>query len=209
MKCTAQESTTMNSVTRNLRTATALLCLAGLGLNSALAQAPAPAPAQPNKLFIQILDGEGALNDIRSRTAREPIVQIEDENHKPIAGAVVLFTTPGSGPSAVFSNGLTSFQMTTGVDGKAVAQGLKPNNATGQFQIQVAATYGALSSVAVINQTNTGKSSAQSHAAHGAPIKVITIVSVLAGGAVATGLLLSRGSHSDTITPGTPTVGAP
>lgn len=208
----AQESIIMKSVTRNVRTATALLCVAGLCLNSALAQAgsaPAQASAQPNKLFIQILDGEGALNDIRSRTAREPIVQIEDENHKPIAGAVVLFTTPGTGPSGVFSNGLTSFQTTTGMNGQAVAQGFKPNNATGQFQIQVSATYGGLSSVAVINQTNTGKSSAQSHAAHGAPVKVITIVSVIAGGAVATGLLLTRGGHSTTITPGTPTVGAP
>ena len=56
----------MISFNQNVRTVTAILCLAGLSLNSA----PAQAPAQPNKLFIQILDGEGALNDIRSRTAR-------------------------------------------------------------------------------------------------------------------------------------------
>jgi len=203
----------MNSLHKIVRTLAAILCLAGLGLNDAVAQAggaPAQAPAQPNKLFIQILDGEGALNDIRSRTAREPIVQIEDENHKPIAGAVVLFTTPGSGPSGVFSNGLTTFQTTTGADGRAAAQGLKPNNVTGQFQIQVSATYGNLSSVAVINQTNTGKGSPQSHASHGLSVKVITIVGVIAGGAVATGVLLSQnGGHSTTITPGTPTVGAP
>ncbi len=208
MKCTAQESITMNSLTHNVRIATAILCFAGLSLNNALAQANS-APAQPNKMFIQILDGEGALNDIRSRTAREPIVQIEDENHKPLAGAVVIFTTPDSGPSAIFSNGLTHFQTTTGEDGRAIAQGLKPNNASGAFQIQVSATFGALSSVAVIDQTNTGKISTHSHAAHGAPIKVIAIVSGIAGVGVATGLLLNRGSHSDTITPGTPTVGAP
>ena len=195
----------MTSFNQKVRTVTAILCLAGLSLNSALAQAP----AQPNKLFIQILDGEGALNDIRSRTAREPIVQIEDENHKPIAGAVVIFTAPGSGPSAVFSNGLTSFQTTTGGDGRALAQGLKPNNVSGAFQIQVSATFGALSTVAVIDQTNIGKTSAQSHATHGLSIKVIAIVSGIAGAGVATGFLLNRGSHADTITPGTPTVGAP
>lgn len=196
----------MNPVTAKFRTATAMLCLAGLSLNSALAQAPAP----PNRLFIQILDGEGALNDIRSRTAREPIVQIEDENHKPIAGAVVIFSTPGSGPSAIFSNGLTSFTTTTGADGRAAAEGLKPNGVAGEFQIQVSATFGILSSVAVINQTNSAKaSSTQSHAAHGLPIKVIAIVGGIAGAGVATGLLLSRGSHSDTVTAGTPTVGAP
>ncbi len=149
------------------------------------------------------------MNDIRSRTAREPIVEIEDENHKPIAGAVVIFTTPDSGPSAIFSNGLTRFQTMTGEDGKAVAQGLKPNSVSGAFQIQVNATFGTLSSVAVIDQTNSAKTSVQSHAAHGLPVKVIAIVSGIAGAGVATGLLLTRGSHSDTITPGSPTVGAP
>jgi hypothetical protein len=209
MKSTAQESTTMNPVTKKLRTATAILCLAGLALNNAVAQAP----AEPNRMFIQILDGEGVSNDIRSRTAREPIVQIEDENHKPIAGAVVIFSTPNSGPSAIFSNGLTSFKTTTGADGRAAAEGLKPNSVTGAFQIQVSATFGTLSSVAVINQTNTGKASS-THARetpikHGLPIKAIAIVGAIAGGAIVTGLLLSQGSHSDTITPGKPGVGPP
>jgi hypothetical protein len=196
----------MNPVTTKLRTATAILCLAGLSLNNGLAQTP----AEPNRMFIQILDGEGALNDIRSRTAREPIVQIEDENHKPIAGAVVIFSTPDSGPSAIFSNGLTSFETTTGADGRATAVGLKPNSVSGAFQIQVSATVGALSSVAVINQTNTGKTTTQSHhSSHGLPIKAIAIVSGIAGGAIVTGLLLSNSSHSDTITSGKPVVGPP
>jgi hypothetical protein len=206
MKNATQESTTMNPVTRKLQTATAMLCLAGLSLNNALAQAP----AQPNRLFIQIIDGEGALNDIRSRTAREPIVQIEDENHKPIAGAVVLFTTPDSGPSAIFSNGLTSFKTTTGADGRAIGEGLKPNSDSGAFQIQVSASFGSLSSVAVINQTNKGTTTTQPrHPSHGIPLKAIAIVGGIAGGAVVTGILLSQGSHSDTITAGRPGVGAP
>ena len=45
--------------------------------------------AVPQNLQITILDGEGALNNIKQRTAREPIVQVTDENHKPVAGAVV------------------------------------------------------------------------------------------------------------------------
>jgi hypothetical protein len=202
----------MNPVTQKLRTATAMLCLVGLSLNSALAQAP----AQPNRLFIQILDGEAALNDIRTRTAREPIVQIEDENHKPIAGAVVIFSTPHSGPSAIFSNGLASFKTTTGADGRAAAEGMKPNDVAGEFQIQVSATFGTLSSVAVINQTNKPtESSTQTNTpkapphSHALPIKVIAIVGGIAGAGVATGILLSHGSHSDTITAGLPRVGAP
>ncbi len=78
-----------------IRTITALACLATLQLGTA--PSFAEEPAAPNRIFIQIIDGEGALNDIRSRTAREPIVEVDDENHKPIAGALVLFSTPRLG----------------------------------------------------------------------------------------------------------------
>ena len=52
----------------------------------------APAWAQaPTGLSITIVEGEGAINNIRQRVNREPIVQVEDQNHKPVAGAVVVF----------------------------------------------------------------------------------------------------------------------
>jgi hypothetical protein len=191
-----------------LRSLAAMVCLASLPFTCL--DGFAQTPAAPNKLFIQIIDGEGALNDIRARTAREPIVEVQDENHKPVAGALVLFTTPGSGPSGVFPGGLTSFKATTGADGRATATGLKPNSVSGQFQIQVTATLGEQSTVAVINQTNTGKpASVQSHAAHGIPMKAFAIIGAVAAGGAVTGILLTRGTHSDTITPGAPTVGAP
>jgi hypothetical protein len=201
----------MSGFPSRFRTLTAVLCLASLqlGTTSGLAQAPPPAP---NRLFIQVLDGEGALNDVRGRTAREPIVQIEDENHKPIAGALVIFTVPNSGAGATFANGLTTFQTTTLADGKAIATGFKPNGVSGSYQIQVHATYGNLSSDSVINQTNVASPSSTPavHAARAFPLKAIAIVAAVAAGAVAAGILATRGGqHSDTVTPGTPTVGAP
>src|ERR1700683_5308119 len=93
------------------------------------AQATNPSPA----LVITILDGEGALNDIRQRTAREPIVQVEDENHKPIAGAAVLFTLPGSGPSGFFAGGAQTFSTITDSAGRAAAHGLRPNTISGSY----------------------------------------------------------------------------
>ena len=81
---------------------TSTKCLVSLGLSFLLAvpdvaraapQAPAPA-----KLNIVIVEGEGAINNIRQRTAREPIVQVEDENRRPVAGAAVLFLLPEDGP---------------------------------------------------------------------------------------------------------------
>ncbi len=198
----------MNGFHSKLRALTAMICLAGLPLTSVTGFGQAP--VAPNRMFIQILEGEGALNDIRGRTAREPIVEIQDENHKPIAGAIVIFTTPGSGPSATFANGLSTFQTTTLADGRASATGFKPNTTSGSYQIQVSASFGSLSSVAVINEINAaGGSSAPAHSARAFPVKVIAIVGTVAAGAIVAGYLATRGQHSDTVTAGTPTVGAP
>jgi hypothetical protein len=64
---------------------------------------------QPKTLFITIVEGEGALNDIRTRMAREPIVEVDDENHKPVAGALVLFSLDNAGgsPYATFAGSPT------------------------------------------------------------------------------------------------------
>ena len=51
---------------------------------------PVPVRAQeqePAKLNISILEGEGSINNIRQRVAREAMVQVDDENHKPVAGS--------------------------------------------------------------------------------------------------------------------------
>jgi len=109
----------------------AMICILGqliaLGGPAAQAQAANSAPT----LVISILDGEGALNDIRQRTAREPIIEVEDENHKPIAGAVVLFALPTSGPSGTFAAGAQTFSTVTDSAGRAVAHGLRPNSISG------------------------------------------------------------------------------
>ena len=200
----------MNRFLSKLRSLSAILCM--LGLQTSAVPAFAQTPAAPNKLFIQVIEGEAALNDIRARTAREPIVQVEDENHKPVAGALVIFTTPGSGPSATFANGLTSFQTTTLADGKAVATGFKPNGISGSYQIQVHASVGHLSTVSVINQTNVAPP--PTPVAHAAtrtfPVKVVAIVAAVAAGAVVAVVLATRNNQSgDTVSAGTGTVTAP
>ena len=111
--------------------------------------------AAPMMLHITILDGEDSLNNIRERTAREPVVQVEDENHKPVAGALILFSMQngGTGAGGTF-NGLSTLSVTTDSEGKAVAHGLKPNGSEGTYTIAVTATLGALVATAVIHQTN-------------------------------------------------------
>ena len=191
--------------------------LCGASLQLATAPGVAQSAPVPGKLFIQVLEGEGALNDMRSRTTREPIVQVQDENHKPIAGVLVIFTTPSSGASATFSNGLTTLQTVTNAEGNAVATGFKPNGISGSYQIQVRANWNRLTTNSVINQTNTKQSSSSSssstqtvHAARAFPLKTVLIVTAVAAAAgVPAGILATRGSSGPTISAGPPTVGAP
>ena len=171
------------------------------------AQATNGAPA----LVITILEGEGALNDIRQRTAREPIVQVEDENHKPIAGAAVLFALPSSGPGGAFAEGAQTFSTVTDSAGRAVAHGLRPNSVSGSYNIHVRVTFNGSTSETDIHQQNiSGQSSMTNHAAHAASLKTVLIVVAAAAvaGSVAA-ILVTQGGSSTTITAQPPTVGPP
>ena len=65
----------------------------------------------PPKLNIVIVEGDGAINNIRQRTAREPIIQVEDENHKPVAGAAVIFALNGQGAGGSFAGGASCVRV--------------------------------------------------------------------------------------------------
>jgi len=179
------------------------------------AQAP-----EPQQLTISILEGEGAINNIRQRTAREAIVQVQDENHKPVAGVAVTFFLADHGASGVFSNGSRSLTVMTDTNGQAAMRGMVPNNMAGKMEIRVSARLGNLNADAVINQTNV----AGAAAAGGAAIsgKVIALIVVIAAGAAVGAIVATHGGGSSpsttpttpttpavVITPGTPTVGHP
>jgi hypothetical protein len=179
---------------------------------------PAPAVAQSQGgLNIVIVEGEGAINNIRQRTAREPIVQVEDENHKPVAGAAVVFLLPDQGASGVFANGSRTLTVMTDSQGRAVAHGFRPNGVQGKMQMRVSASSQGKTASATITQTNAVAAAAGAAAAGGISAKLLIILAV-AGAAVAGGVVAAtRGGGSSstpaatptTITPGTGTVGAP
>jgi len=167
------------------------------------------------QLNIVIVEGDGAINNIKQRTAREPIVQVEDQNHKPVAGAVVVFLLPDQGASGVFANGSHTLTVMTDAQGRAVARGLRPNNVQGNLQIHVTASHQGQTASATISQTNA-VSAATGAVAGGVSAKLITIL-IIAGAAVAGGVVATtRGGGSSTttappttITAGTGTVNAP
>ena len=172
----------------------------------------------PRKLNIVIVEGEGAINNIRQRIAREPIVQVEDENRRPVAGAAVTFFLPNQGPSGVFADGSRTLTVTTDSQGQAVARGIQSNNIQGKFEIRVSASHEGQTASTAIGQTNMlTAAAAGAGAGAGISAKLIAILAV-AGAAAAGGTafaLTRNGNDAPTavppsvLTPGTPAVGPP
>src|SRR5689334_3779718 len=94
----------------------------------------------PAELNIVVVDGEGAINRIGQRSSRDPVIRIEDENHRPLTGAAVVFTLPTGGASGEFNGSKTSTVMTDN-QGQAIARGLKVNHIPGTLPIHVNASY--------------------------------------------------------------------
>lgn len=196
--------------------ASALVCLLLDMHIPAFAQVQTPGVAP--KLRIVIVEGEGAINNVRQRVAREPIVQVEDENRKPIAGAAVTFLLPQQGAGATFANGSRSLTILTDNNGRAVARGLRPNNLNGQFEIRVTASHQGETASTSMRQTNAFTGAAVAAGA-GLSLKLLAIVGAAAGAAVAGGVLATRGGDNGNgsgggrpgtvIVPGTPSVGGP
>ena len=168
--------------------------------------------SQPKALHIDILEGEGALNNIQARTAREPIVQVTDENHKPVSGALVIFLihdgSDGSGATFAPAN-VKTLQVTTDAEGKARARGFRPNQHTGSYTIAVSAAVAGLIAYLDIHETNRANAppAGEPHAKLG---RIFTIgIILLAGAALGYGAASSGSGSGTTITTGPGGVGPP
>lgn len=184
-----------------------------------LLRAPAWAQQAVTGLSITIVEGEGAINNVRQRVNREPIVQVEDENHKPIAGAVVIFFLPDQGASGTFPDGSRMLMTVTDNQGRAAARGIRPNGQSGPMLVRVTASFQGLTASSVITQTNAaGAASASGFAGLSTTAKWAIILGI-AGGAAAAGAIIAThsggGSSSSStpapivLAPGAPTVGGP
>jgi hypothetical protein len=193
------------------RTPGGAVFLSCLLLTNLLGAKTSDEPQAAPMLNIVIVEGEGTLNNVKQRVNREPIVQVEDENHKPIAGAAVVFFLPTSGPSGTFANGSQTLTVTTDATGRASATGIHPNHALGKMQIRVTASANGLSATASITQTNIAGANVGRGLSTTAKILIVAGVAAGIGAGVFFGLRSSSTGPTTgiTITPGTPTVGAP
>jgi len=191
----------------------------GLSLLIALPLNIPPAEAQnlPMELNIVVVEGEGAITTGGQRASREPFIRVEDENHKPVAKAAVVFTLPTEGASGQFGNGAKTVTIMTDSAGEAKGQGLRVNQIGGKLPILVAVSYRGLTARTTITEYIEAKPGAKAEGGgHGKLIAILAVVgAAAAGGAVyATQRRTSSGASqpgptSIGITPGTGTIAPP
>ncbi len=171
------------------------------------------AASSQKALQVNVLDGEGAFNDIRHGQARMPVVEVRDDDGRPVQGAKVVFQLPDMGATGAFGDGSHTLVATTDTQGRATAPGLKPNKIEGSYLITVTASNEGAVGHAEIRQNNTlagGDQSVQS--GNHSKLKILIAVAGAAGGAAIAAVRAGGGSKSSsttpTVAPTTLTVGA-
>jgi hypothetical protein len=177
-----------------------------------------PAPGSPEKLQIVVLEGQGAINNVSRRSAHDPVVQVVDENQRPVRGVTVTFLLPRGGPGGSFLDGSNTVTTITDEQGRAIGRGLQPNSLTGPFNIEVRASSGDLSASASIRQINAaparepGSGSSRKFILLGVVAGAVAgVVAATSGGDGRTSSAAppSTPSSAATVTPGTPGFGPP
>ena len=183
----------------------------------------APLPVIQN-LKILALAGNGEMNDLERKVMAPLVIQVLDQNDRPVEGAEVVFRFPLNGPGATFTGGKTSQTVRCNGTGEAAAVNWMANGEVGTFDIHVTATYGnevgettlKMQNVSrIVEAQGTNKRAKQSHWYSPTWVKV-AIVAGAAAAAVGIVLATRGGGHSSssntvpiTITPGSPSVGQP
>lgn len=173
----------------------------------------------PKELNVVVVSGEGAVNEVGQRVATEPAVRVEDENHKAVAGAVVVFTLPTDGATGEFGNHSKTLAVVTDSRGEAAAKGIRANQVPGKLPIHINASYRGLATHLSMMQFLTAP-----HGVKKGGGGKLAAIFLLIGGAAAGGAVVAlRNKQTSTpaapptapvltpigITAGTGTVGAP
>jgi hypothetical protein len=194
---------------------------AGPSQGQPAAQGQAPAPAGTvQSLRVVPLAGNGETNDLETKVMAPLVVDVLDQNGRPVEGADVIFRFPVSGPSAAFPDKSTFQTVRSNADGQAALVGWMANNQTGSFRVQVTATRGNERGTLVITMTNVTRATVRETAHKSWWSSKWAKIGVIGGGAVAAGLIIwatHNGGGSGTAasgttvsaSPGSPTIGGP
>lgn len=144
-------------------------------------------PGSPIKIIV--VEGDGAINNIRLGTAKAPVVRVEDDDGRPLAGVPVTFLLPEAGAGGTFADRGSSLTVITDSRGLVAARGLRPNNVAGPFQIRVTASYRGETARATITQTNAAPAASR----RGSRTKLLLLLGLAGGAAAGAAAALSGG----------------
>jgi hypothetical protein len=148
-------------------------------------------------LRIQVMQGDDARNVVEQIPAIPITVRVTDRNNRPIPGATVVFTSPETGASGDFANGLTTFSAVSDESGTAVAREYRPNDISGTYQIRVRAEYLGEVAATMVRQTNIVAKKSMG--------KLIAIMAVAGAAGVAGAALAARGGNNGSSPSSNPT----
>ena len=189
-------------------------------------QSVRPGNPNPAGFHIIVIAGENAANVLKTHSCVQPAVELRDAENRPVVGAEVTFQSPDTGPGVVFSNGNRWQSLVSEMDGRVTVTGMQPAG-IGSFQISVDAAYSGQFASATIHQTNfatlaaaeannrispagpVAESTPRTGMSNRAKFAILGGVAVGIGVALAIALSHRSTSTNSTISPGTPTVGAP
>jgi hypothetical protein len=151
---------------------------------------------------LKVVEGEGTVYRTGTRATRGLTVLVTDEAGKPVANAAVSFRLPEDGAGGVFSSGLRTEVITTGVDGKATVWGMQWNKTAGPVEIRITAVKdqarAGLISTQYLSDSVAQKAGGEGvfSASHSGRTKWILIAAGVGGAAAAVLLLRSHGASS-------------
>jgi len=171
-------------------------------------------------LRVKVLQGDGAVHNVMSGRATPLVVEVREQNDRPVEGAEVTFQLPLTGPGGFFFPAQSLTQtVRTNFQGQAVAAGFRPNAEQGSFEVKVNVSYGNQARALTVTQYNS-RDLFSYEPAHPKPkpfYKKTWFIAALAGGATAAGLGIyyttrPNGSSSSTslsLVPGAVVIGPP
>jgi hypothetical protein len=182
----------------------------------------APLPVIKN-LKMLVLAGNGEMNDLERKVMAPLVVQVLDQNDRPVEGADVIFRFPLNGPGATFTGGQTSQTVRSNGTGEAAALNWMANGQVGTFEIHVNATYGNEIGETIVKMQNVsriveGEGNKRAKRNHWYSPTWVKLALVGGAAAAVVGIVLATrgGGHSSssstvpiTVTPGSPSVGQP
>jgi hypothetical protein len=172
---------------------------------------PEPLPAVEN-LRVLPLAGNHAMNDLERRIMSPLVVQVLDQNARPVEGAQVVFRFPLNGPGAEFPNRQPAQTARTNADGQASAVGWMARE-LGTFEVHVTVSRGNELGETTISMTNVAKLVEGVKEKHKTwwshKWAKVAVIAGAAGVAVAVVLLTRSSTKTVTATPGSPTIGGP